>query len=132
MSESDSSFYQRRLSSGAYTRLTEKISDFKSRALVFSEYKRDFSQDSNKNFVCKNPSGKSVPFKTWLFGEIAPRDVGTLHQASGNHYLGKRPVCLYPFPFLFSHPHAVSVHIALRSHYGRHSSQRRIYAKKAY
>jgi hypothetical protein len=87
-----SSFYKERHSSGAYTHFIESLTSFKSRALVFSEYKQDFERDSKKGFVRLSPNRNATPFKTWLFGEIAPRDVGTLHQASGNHYVGKRAV----------------------------------------
>jgi len=65
----------------------------KKRALVSVEYKRDFYQDPKKGFMWSTGDANTTPFIPWLFGEIAPRAVGTLHQASGNHYLGKRPVC---------------------------------------
>lgn len=92
MSDNESTIYQQRVSTGAYARLMDNIKAIKSRALVFSEYKRDFYQDSKRGFMTHRSDGDPTPFKMWLFGEIASRAVGTLHQASGNHYLGKRPV----------------------------------------
>src|SRR6266436_4206572 len=89
MTDPKTNVYQERVSSGAYTRLIDNVMAMKSRALVSSEYKRDFYQDSKKNVVTPpKGEGNPTPFKTWLFGEIAPRAAGTLHQASGNHYLG--------------------------------------------
>ncbi len=51
MTDFKTNVYQERVSSGAYTRLIDNIMAMKSRALVSSEYKRDFYQDSKKNFV---------------------------------------------------------------------------------
>ena len=90
----ESTIYQQRVSSGAYMRLMDNITAIKSRALVFSEYKHDFYQDSKRGFISHSADGNPTPFKMWLFGEIASRNLGTLHQASRNHYLGKRPVRL--------------------------------------
>jgi hypothetical protein len=92
MADSHSSFYKERLSSDAYTHFIDNVASLKTRALVFSEYKKDFKRDSKMGFIRQSNNGDAAPFKTWLFGEIAPRDVGTLHQASGNHYVGKRAV----------------------------------------
>jgi hypothetical protein len=40
---------------------------------------------------------KAGPFLYLDLGEITPRVVGTLHQASGNHFIGCPPVCLPTF-----------------------------------
>ena len=94
MSSSHASDYQQRVSSGAYEKLIANLSTLEARALISVEYKRDFYQDSKKGFMIPaQGDGQATPFKTWIFGEIAPRASGTLHQASGNHYFGKRPVC---------------------------------------
>jgi len=48
MTDPKTNVYQERVSSGAYTRLIDNVIAMKSRALVSSEYKRDFYQDSKK------------------------------------------------------------------------------------
>ena len=40
----------------------------------------------------KSNDDKIVPLTAWVFGEIAPRAIGALHQASGNHYVSRGPV----------------------------------------
>jgi len=103
MSAPEPSIYEQRVSSGAYTQLINNLQILESRALISVEYKRDFYQEGKRGFLTVPSGDGSVrPFKTWLFGEIAPRAAGTLHQASGNHYFGKRPVSLCvssPTPF---------------------------------
>ena len=91
---SDSSLYLNRLESGDYDQLVNRLRDMGSRALINLEYNRDFERDIRNGFNVKSNDDKIVPFTTWVFGEIAPRSVGTLHQSSGNHYIGRPPVRL--------------------------------------
>ncbi|KAF8320642.1 hypothetical protein F5887DRAFT_1291293 [Amanita rubescens] len=88
---SDPEIYHQRLSSGEYDRLANNLRGMQNRALVNIEYKRDFDRDARNGFKIITNSETVVPFTTWIFGEIAPRAVGTLHQASGNHYIGRPP-----------------------------------------
>jgi hypothetical protein len=90
---SDSLLYQSRVSSGDYDRLSANLLTFNKHALVNLEYGRDFERDSRRGFkIISESENRRAPFSTWLFGEIAPHSVGTLHQASGNHYIGCPPV----------------------------------------
>ncbi|KAF8328489.1 hypothetical protein F5887DRAFT_1079072 [Amanita rubescens] len=88
---SDSAFYLDRVTSGDYNRLIDNVRKMGSRALINLEYKRDFERDTRNGFKLKSNDEKIVPFTAWIFGEIAPRAVGTPHQASGNHYIGRPP-----------------------------------------
>jgi hypothetical protein len=89
----DSSFYTQRVSSGDYDQLVERVRNLGKRALINLEYKNDFERDArNSGFKLKSNGDKVIPFTAWVFGEIAPRAVGTLHQATGNHYFGPNPV----------------------------------------
>jgi hypothetical protein len=89
------SFYHQRVASGEYDRLTTTLTNMNKKALIALEYNRDFERDSEKYFRFKPVGEKPVPFYCWIFGEIASRSVGTIHQASGNHYVGKSPVRVF-------------------------------------
>ena len=93
MSDPSSTWYHRHAQTGDFERITSNLINLKKRALLGVEFDRDFERDSNTGFQMK-AADKTVPFTTWIFGEIAPRAVGTLHQASGNHFIGRPPVCL--------------------------------------
>lgn len=99
MSSSDSTTYQTRVDSGDYDRMMKNLKNLGTRALIGVAYDKHFERDGKRGFIEKNANGKV--FSTWIFGEIASRSVGTLHQASGNHYIGRPPVrlshCLYRF-----------------------------------
>lgn len=81
MTEPSANCYQLRLQSGEYDRITTNLLNFKKHAL-----------DPKKGFRAKTTDDKYTPFSTWIFGEIASCSLGTLHQASGNHFIGWLPV----------------------------------------
>ncbi|KAF8344843.1 hypothetical protein F5887DRAFT_917856 [Amanita rubescens] len=87
----DSTLYLQRAESGEYNRLVDSLRNMGKRAMVNLEYKREFERDMRNGFKMISTDDKQVPFTAWVFGEIAPRAVGTLHQASGNHYIGRHP-----------------------------------------
>lgn len=90
---SDESFYHQRVTSGEYDHLTTTLGKMQKKALIALEYNRDFERDPQKDNFCFKPVGeKPIRFSAWIFGEIAPRSVGTVHQASGNHYAGTPPI----------------------------------------
>ena len=91
-------FYQLRVVNGDYEHIASNLLNFQKRALVSVEYGLDFERDPKRGFRTKTPDDKYTPFSTWVFGEIASRDLGTLHQASGNHFIGCPPVRPSPFP----------------------------------
>ena len=91
----DSALYLHHVSSGDYDRLAANISSLNKHALIGLEYGRDFERNQKNGFITKS-SSKPIPFSTWIFGEIARHNVGTLHQASGNHFIGRPPVLLCP------------------------------------
>ena len=93
MSEPILNCYQLRLENGEYNRIATNLLNFQKWALVGVEYGLDFERDPKKGFRTKTATDKYIPFSTWVFGEIASREQGTLHQASGNHFIGRSPVC---------------------------------------
>jgi hypothetical protein len=93
MSSSDSTICQSRVETGEYERMVKNLKSLGKRVLIGVEYGKDFERDGKKGFKEKKPKeDKTIVFSTWIFGEIASRSVGTLHQASGNHYIGRPPV----------------------------------------
>lgn len=95
----DPSFYLLRGSSGEYDLLSANLKNMKKHALLGVEYGRDFERHASTGFSRIKGDGKKNTFSSWVFGEIADKAVGTVHQASGNHYLGKAPVRPSPRPF---------------------------------
>ena len=88
----DSSFYHLRASSGEYDRLVTNLNSMQKHALMGLEYGRDFERQPKNGFRRIVGDEKKGLFSTWVFGEIADKAIGTIHQASGNHYLGRAPV----------------------------------------
>lgn len=94
MDDPSTTWYHHRAETGDFKRIAANLKNLKKCALMGVEYARDFERDAKTGFQMKTSDVKKTPFSTWIFGEIAPRAVGTLHQASGNHFIGRPPVCL--------------------------------------
>ena len=88
----DSSFYHLQASSGEYDRLVTNLNSMQKHALMGLEYGCDFEHQPKNGFRCIVGNEKKGLFSTWIFSEIADKAIGTIHQASGNHYLGCAPV----------------------------------------
>lgn len=95
----DSHIYHLRASSGEYDKLLVNLQNMKKHALFGLEYNVDFERHPKNGFRKLAGNEKKGIFSTWVFGEIADRSLGTIHQASGNHYLGTHPVRLLSLAF---------------------------------
>ena len=71
---------------------------------IFSHQLKSCEKDSK---IISESENHCAPFSMWLFGEITPCSVSTLHQASGNHYIGCLPISTLS-PFWHSHSHTPS------------------------
>ncbi|SRR6266576_4602577 len=94
---SDTSFYSECASSGDYDHLINNLINMGQCALINVEYKQNFEQSACNGFKIKSNEEKVILFMAWVFGEITPCAIGTLHQAAGNHYFGQGPVHVYLF-----------------------------------
>ena len=76
-----------------YDELAASITRMKKKALANLVYEEDFERDpaNSKRFRLKSGDGSLKSFETFIFGEIIRSGLGTVHQASGNHYAGRGP-----------------------------------------
>jgi hypothetical protein len=81
-----------------YDKLADKIVGLKKKALANLVYEEDFDRDPSnlKRFRLCSADGSFKPFTSWIFGEVVRSSLGTVHQATGNHWAGKAPpVCVH-------------------------------------
>lgn len=109
MAESDC--FTDRLSSGLYDSVIKDLLTLDKTLLANLEWEKDFSRDNVDHRRLVFTDGR--PFTTLIFGEIAPANMGTLHSALGNHYMGssRKPVCSF-LPWLSAtdlSPQAIAV-----------------------
>lgn len=82
--------YQKRVSSGFYDEVYQKLQDLNPFLLANLTWDTDFKHDPTyaREFIHTSDGQR---FSTFIFGEIAPASDGTIHSALGNHFIGTSP-----------------------------------------